>query len=59
MLVRNKEITAANVKTDKQQKDTSRTPTMTLQEAHAKLGHCDKEKVIRTVKAMGWRRGGV
>jgi hypothetical protein len=28
---------------------------MTLQEAHAKLGHCDKEKVIRTAKTMGWR----
>ena len=55
MLVRNTKITAANVKTDKQKKDTSRTPTMTLQEAHAKLGHCDKEKVIRTAKTMGWR----
>lgn len=28
---------------------------MTLQEAHAKLGHCDKEKVIRTAKTMGWK----
>jgi hypothetical protein len=44
MLVRNMEITAANVKTDKQKKETSITPIMTLHEAHAKLGHCDKEK---------------
>ena len=29
---------------------------MIFQEAHARLGHCDKEKAIRTAKVMGWRK---
>ena len=55
MLTRSHEITATNVQENKEPKLKPKIPTMTLMDAHRKLGHCDVEKAKRTAKAMGWR----
>ena len=49
------EITAANVKaeTEREKKDIPKMPTMTLHEAHAKVGQCDKRKSNQNSKSNG------
>ena len=51
LLTRSQEITATNVKDNKDPKIKPKIPTMSLMDAHRKLGHCDVEKAKRTAKA--------
>ena len=53
LLSRVTDVAAANV-TKSMKPDKPKKVNITLREAHAKLGHCDKEKAKRTATALGW-----